>query len=272
MSDPTVVTFGGGTNSTALLIGMIERGDPAPLAITFGDTGGELPHTYEHIERFSAWLVAHGYPAISRLFRARRDKSWKSLEQECVDKAMLPSIAYGYKTCSQKFKVEPQNKFLNNFPACKAVWKAGGRIKRVIGYDAGEVRRARFGGDKKFVFSYPLIEWGWDRDACIAAIARHPEVSMPGKSSCFFCPHMRKPELLALRDQYPELLDRALAMEAGANLTKIKGLGRRFAWRDFFAGLPVADRAAGDLDQPCDCFEAGSGSDAWSFFKEGVFA
>jgi len=45
-----VVSFGGGTNSTAMLVGMWERGE-RPDAILFADTGGEKPHTYQHARR-----------------------------------------------------------------------------------------------------------------------------------------------------------------------------------------------------------------------------
>ena len=40
----SVVSFGGGVNSTALLIGLEER-DERPDYILFADTGGEKPET-----------------------------------------------------------------------------------------------------------------------------------------------------------------------------------------------------------------------------------
>ena len=41
-----IVSFGGGTNSTAMIIGMHQNKIPIDL-ILFADTGGEQPHTYE---------------------------------------------------------------------------------------------------------------------------------------------------------------------------------------------------------------------------------
>ena len=41
-----VVAYGGGTNSTAMLVGMYEKGIPVDL-ILFADPGGEQPYTYE---------------------------------------------------------------------------------------------------------------------------------------------------------------------------------------------------------------------------------
>lgn len=40
-----VVSYGGGTNSTALLVGMVNN-KIIPDAIIFADTGGEKPETY----------------------------------------------------------------------------------------------------------------------------------------------------------------------------------------------------------------------------------
>lgn len=54
-----VVSFGGGTNSTAMIIGMYLHKIPIDL-ILFADPGGEQPHTYEFIKTFNEWLMEHG--------------------------------------------------------------------------------------------------------------------------------------------------------------------------------------------------------------------
>jgi hypothetical protein len=258
MSGLTVVSFGGGTDSTAMLIGMVERAEPPPHAILFGDTGGEFPHTYEHIRTFSDWLVTHNYPAVHSLRRNKKDGSWESLEDECLRIRSLPSIAYGYKTCSQKFKIEPQDKWCNNDPGLRAEWKVGRKVRKLIGYDWDEFYRAKFYDDKKYTYEYPLIDWRWRRKDCVEAIAR-AGLKQPRKSSCFFCPHMRPDEIRTMRDQYPDLLDRALAMEAGAKLTSIAGLGRDWSWRAFLqqGDLPLMDTKTDRSAIDCNCFEAG---------------
>lgn len=47
-----IVTYGGGTNSTAMLIGLMKQGI-IPDRILFSDTGGERPDTYAFIDLFS---------------------------------------------------------------------------------------------------------------------------------------------------------------------------------------------------------------------------
>lgn len=224
----TVVSFGGGTNSTALLIGMIERKEPAPHAIIFADTGGERPETYLHIRDFSAWLMERSYPAITTI---RKGGNGRTLEQDCMIKNMLPSVAYGFKSCSHKFKIQPQEKWANNDAACRAEWAGGRKVVKLIGFDADEPHRAKPFDHPKFDDRYPLIEWGWGRAECMAAIHR-AGIPQPGKSSCFYCPNSKPREIRDLARKHPDLAKRALQMEAGAHLTDIKGLGRYFAWRD----------------------------------------
>jgi len=89
----------------------------------------------------------------------------------------------------------------------------------------------------------------------IGAIAR-AGLPQPGKSACFFCPSSKKKEILTLRDQYPELMTRALAMEAQANLTSVKGLGRSFSWREFLDKQDEPDLfsdAGKEMD--CGCYD-----------------
>ena len=103
-----VLSFGGGTDSTAILCGWVERGLAPFDLILFADTGGERPHTYEHIERMQEWLPRHGLPQITIVRKVRRDGRVHGLEENCLEAQMLPSLAYGFKSCSQKFKIDLQ--------------------------------------------------------------------------------------------------------------------------------------------------------------------
>ena len=180
-----IVAYGGGTNSTAMIIECIRLGIEIDL-ILFADTGGERPHTYAYIDGFDAWLKKQGHEGIIIVKRVTFEGVIESLEELCLKKKMLPSLAYGYKTCSDKFKARPQNKFMNNWPPAKAEWKAGKQIVKMIGFDADESHRAKKDySDKKYKYWYPLIEWDWGRDECVDAI-RKAGLCSPGKSSCFF--------------------------------------------------------------------------------------
>lgn len=248
-----VLAFGGGTDSTAVLIGLRDRG-LRPDRILFADTGGERPGTYSYVQRMSKWTLKEFGLEIEKVQRVNKAQEPITLEGWSLSKKMLPSLAYGFKKCSLKFKVQPQDKAINNWKPAKAAWKRGERIIKYIGYEAGEARRIRppESADGKYLYQYPLVAWGWYRHHCIEAIKKEG-LPLPGKSSCFYCPAMKKKEILALPK---DLLQRALTMEAEAapNLKSVKGLGRAFAWADLIAGRC-------DVNEPylpgvpCDCYD-----------------
>lgn len=244
---PTMVSYGAGTNSTAMLIEMVNRGEQVDV-ITFADTGGERAETYRYVDLFSDWLVTKGFPPITRVKKGGRPET---LEENCLRMKMLPSVAYGWKSCSMKYKVEPQDAFANNWPPAKEAWAAGEKIIKCIGFDAGEPQRAKLSEDKKYQWRYPLIEWDMGREECISSI-RGAGLPLPGKSSCFFCPNSKPQEILALP---PELKLRAIAIEQNAELTSIEGLGRRWRWEDLIRN----DREQLTLfpadDMPCGCYD-----------------
>ncbi len=230
-----MVSYGGGANSTALLIGLHQHRIPVDL-ILFADTGAEHPHTYAYLDVMDAWLKGYGMPPITRVYKTTRDGKRLTLEDECLQSCSLPSIAYGFKRCSLKHKIGPQEKFCNHYPTCQKEWAAGKRVVKFIGYDAGEGYRSDkvlLGdlADRKYSKWYPLMEWGWTRDDCIRQIEA-AGLPQPGKSSCFFCPSMKPDEITALREQHPDLFRRALALEDNArkNLKTVKGLGRNYSW------------------------------------------
>lgn len=212
----TVVNFGGGVNSLAILVGLYERAR-RPDVVIFADTRGEKPETYESNARVNAWLEAIGFPCITVVSDAGR--RFESLEDECLKLKTLPSRAFGFGRCADHWKRRPIERWL------KA--NTEGEITQAIGYDAGEARRVKSTSMPRSTLWYPLIEWQWGREECTAAIERAGLV-VPPKSSCFFCPSMKKREILALPE---DLKARAVAMESNADLTHVAGLGRSFAWR-----------------------------------------
>lgn len=222
----------------------------------------EVGQTYAYLDTMSRWLENHGMPAITRVWYTEKNGQRLTLEQECLRSGTLPSIAYGYKKCSLKHKVAPQEKFCRHYQPCIDAWEKGEKVVKFIGYDAGEERRLLNAlphdlQDKKYQKEYPLMEWGWSRKDCIQAI-RDAGLPLPGKSSCFFCPSMKRWEIRTLYHRYPDLLRRALAIEDAAmpNLTSVRGLGRNWAWRDFICAdenqLAIPG-AFSDEDLPCSC-------------------
>jgi hypothetical protein len=144
---PCVVSFGAGTNSTAILQGMLERNEK-PDAILFADTGGEKPGTYKHLERMQRWCVESGFPELI-VVRYSDTSRHASLEDECHNNGTLPSKAFGFGGCSQKWKRYPMDKWVKAWPEAQATWERGSKVQRVIGIHYGETRRGKIPDDEK---------------------------------------------------------------------------------------------------------------------------
>ena len=259
---PITVAFGGGVNSTAMLCGFKERGE-RPSFITFADTGGEFPRTYDHVKEMDGLCREWWGVGITRVHKTYQGK-FEGLEKNSLRKHLLPSLAYGgpgRKGCSMKFKVDPQTKALKEWMDKEGVKK----VIRCIGYDAGEshrrldIKEEDLKKGRIAINRYPLVEWNWRREECEKALCR-TKIANPGKSACFFCPASRRSEVINLKDYHPELLERALKMEEESRATSKKKLGlggEGNYWADWVAMDDAQARLFLDIEpmhKPCDCF------------------
>ena len=124
----------------------------------------------------------------------------------------------------------PQDAFLKQWAPARAAWANGQKVERLIGYDTSPSdsrRHAHAAGldDPLFQCRYPLREWNWTRDRCIARIEA-AGLPVPPKSSCFFCGAIRPDEVRALPAWCLRLI---VLIEARAEprLRTVEGLWRR---------------------------------------------
>ena len=113
---------------------------------------------------------------------------------------------------------------------CNEIWKRGEKIVKCIGFDFDEWHRIREFESAKYENYYPLVDWCWNRQKCVDKLKEYNFTA--SKSSCFFCPAMKKYEVLNLKNNFPEYYERALAIESNAELTTNKGLGRSWSWKE----------------------------------------
>jgi hypothetical protein len=273
-----VVAYGLGVDSTAMLIEFARRGI-RPDRILFADTSGEKPETYAYLPVIQEYLAKVSFPAISTVRYVPRRATYQTLEEQCLHTGTLPSLAYGGKSCSLKYKRVPQDRYILATYPLDEFLRRGRRVVRAIGFKAGEERRTyahvvkaigldageehRLTGARQdshdarrpsreqwldqhfFAYWYPLMDWGYDRERCQRVIAS-AGLPVPIKSACFYCPASKKAEIAWLKEHHPQLMERALAIErnAQAKLTSVKGLGRSFSWEGFLARryyLPLLD-------------------------------
>src|SRR3546814_14944642 len=112
--------------------------------------------------------------------------------------ATVPSKAFGRGSCSLKGKVSVQDAWTARWEPALRCWAAGGRVHKLIGYDASPADQRRYThaegyADPRCAYRYPLRELGWDRSNCIERNER-AGLPVPVQYSCFCCPEMQPGE------------------------------------------------------------------------------
>ncbi len=220
-----------------------------------------MPHTYEHVKIMNEKVKEWWGLEIQTVRKTYQGKP-ESLEENCLRMKMLPGLAYGTKSCSQKFKIEPQDRLRKRF-----MDEVGAKeITLAMGFDASEQHRLKerppvdLKKGRVMRFWYPLAEWGWSRKECNAAVCRN-KIPTAGKSACFFCPARKRAEILHLKKKHPELFAKALKIESNAVLqTEGRGLGgQTLRWEDVAKQDEEQAKLWDWLDEqdpyymPCEC-------------------
>jgi len=182
------LSYGGGINSTAMLILLTNY--HKNFEVVFVDHGGDYPETY----KYTAMLQAKGYRIT--VIKGRYDGL--NLTEYCHKYRIMPSRQQRW--CTAKFKISPLYDYFK-YP-CTVY----------IGFDAGEMKRARPSVRDDITNEFPLIEEKIDRAGC-ERIILSAELPLPRKSGCYYCPFQRINEFVRLRDNYPELWCKTLKLE-----------------------------------------------------------
>lgn len=226
-----MVAYGGGVDSTAMLIEIVEAGLPLDK-ILFADTGSEKPATYAFVSMFEEWLRARGHDLVTVRYEPRDFKHfppYRTLDENCFTNGTLPSISFGFSSCSQKWKIEPQDRWARAWEPAVSIWARGGRVIKLIGYDCSPADAKRYAlregqTSDRYVYGYPLRRLGWKRHDCEARI-QAAGLAVPPKSACFMCGAMKPHEVESLSVSQ---LRRIVLLEARAapRLKTIEGLWR----------------------------------------------
>src|SRR5262249_18893395 len=99
------------------------------------------PETYQYLDVIRPYLARVGFPDVVVVRYQPKWAAYHTLEQQCLHTGTLPSLAYGGKSCSLKYKRSPQDHYiLSVYPPAEFL-QSGKRVARAIGFEAGEERR-----------------------------------------------------------------------------------------------------------------------------------
>lgn len=210
-----ILSFGAGTQSTAMLILCGEGKLPKPELVLFADTGSETLATYAHVETWAKpFCESHGIPF--ELVQSDKGK----LHEFYLKQQNIPMI--GIAKCTVDFKVRPIRRRLREI-----VGKQNGKVlvECSLGITTDEETR-RQAGDVKWVKNvFPFLDdLKMSREDCISLLTdRGVDV---GKSGCWLCPYQKKRSWLKLKIERPELFDFAASMEEAVE-ERLAKTGRR---------------------------------------------
>ena len=192
-----VLSFGAGTNSTALAIMAINDGWHGE--IVFSDTGCEWPETYYFMDYFEReWLKPRGFEIVRlRGMPWHRNSKGISLIERCETAHIIPLA--GIRWCTSDWKVKPMERYANG-------------KSQMLGIAADEAHR-------KVDAIRPLVEARVDREGCIEIIEAEG-LDVPQKSGCFICPFMTNHQWRMLWERHPELFERAMLLEENTKRSK----------------------------------------------------
>jgi len=234
----TVLSFGGGQDSTAILYEIIynpqfkQRYVKGDLLVIFADTGNEHEETYAHVAKVMKLCRDNDIDFQFLTPKEWASESWSGgIISKFETLKSLPMLK-GPKSCTVSLKLHPIYKFINRYiyqnyntekesqmSAIKEFAEKNGKIRMIIGIAKGEEKRITDPAKAEqkyisegFIYEYPLIDMGIDRAAAQKIIKQYGhEVPIP--SNCMICPYMNKAELLWLYKFKRYMYDKAVEME-----------------------------------------------------------
>ena len=214
----TVISLGGGVQSTILALSVTKKYYTKELAnqlsnpiVIMSDTGSEKPETMEYVKNIIMPELdknnIENYIVKSKL---------GNLHEHYLEKNIIPFRRYRH--CTDKFKITPINKLLQNLG-----YNKNNPVNMALGITTDEAQRMKPNHKKWINNIYPLININYSRQDCYEWFDKH-DLNIPVKSGCFCCPFSPKKEWLSMYKSHPDLIEIAVTMEKSASQYRNKTL------------------------------------------------
>lgn len=217
------ISYGGGVQSTALLVLAAQGKIDFPLAIfsNVGD-GSEHPASLSYVREIAIpWGAKHGIEVIEVRRKYRDGTDYEGIDEFLTnpDRKGIPIPMYGSeagapggRSCTAEWKIKTIGRVLRSRGASADV-----PATVAVGISVDEIERAGRGRNEAWERRvYPLLELGLTRADCEQVIAK-AGLPVPPKSSCFFCPFHSRHTWAKLRRDEPVLFRRAQEIEDTVN-------------------------------------------------------
>ena len=200
-----VWSYGGGTQSAAIAVLILQGKLPRPDIICMADTSREVQETWDYLERvvrpagIDVQIIKHDYATVD-LFGSKGDlliPAFTRTNGGTIGK--MPTF------CSNEWKQRPVRRWLREqgVEQCD-LW---------LGISTDEMERMKFSDVQWQKNVYPLIEIvPMSRHQCVSLVEQHGWPTPP-KSRCYMCPNMSPAHWRTMRDKAPIDFERAVILE-----------------------------------------------------------
>lgn len=229
MTQLRVVSFGGGVQSTALMV-LAARGEIDFQTFLFCNVGddSESPATLVYVRDIATpYAAKHGLDLLT-LHRWRKDgtietilgRLHRSKRSMTIPVRMPGDLGFMRRNCTVEFKVRRIETWCKRHGAT-----ANNPAITAIGISLDEAHRANNTRESDVQHKvYPLLDLHINRDEC-KAIIFSAGLPIPPKSSCWFCPFHTNGVWQEMREQEPGQFAKAVELESmlSDRLMKLQG-------------------------------------------------
>lgn len=236
-----VFSFGGGVQSMCALVLQAQKKIEYDYFV-FADVGEdtENPATIAYVENVAIPFAKEHHIDLVKVGKQKRDGTPVSIYGNILSDnrsigipVYMSNGAPGNRSCTVDFKIKVVNRWMGRHNCGFPVG---------LGISVDEIHRARFNDPEK---EYPLLTLGLFRRDCVKII-EDMGLPIPPKSSCWFCPFHRMSVWQEMRNNQPDLFEKAVKLEELINKRR-ENLGKDHVWLS--RKLKPLDKATTDLEQ-----------------------
>lgn len=224
----TVLSFGGGVQSTAMLIASVLGKLPRPDVAIFADTQWEPPAVIEHVKFMTAWAQERDFEVCTITkdsIRSVRGASVMPLSVRNAD----GSLGKAHRQCTAEYKIDPIRKEVRRRLGYTKGQRWKHRLHTWLGITIDEAQRMKPSPKVWETAHWPLIEeLNWNREDCKRYI-ESVGLPVPMKSSCIGCPYHSDMYFRTMKLERPEEWADVVAFDEylRSDAPEIKKLGYR---------------------------------------------
>lgn len=246
-----VISYGGGVQSTAMLVLAAQsRIDFKTFLFCNVGDDSEHPATLAYVHEVAMpYAQANGIELVE-LHRVKRTGESETLYQRLTRDGIrsidipvrMANGAPGNRNCTADFKIKVVDRWLREHGAKEE----GAEV--AIGISLDEFQRMKPNMDKSTPWKenrFPLIDLRMSRQDCMSVIVK-AGLSVPPKSSCWYCPFHSISKWQEMRTNEPDLFQRSVDLEKIINERRAI-LGKDNVWLS--SKLKPLDKATTELEQ-----------------------